>query len=180
MAVRYSSVFSVFKRLIVLNIFAVLMALSAAFNKNYDLAILIFARANLILIFGLFLFHKIDAYRLAIGICDLKMGVKIGCLFYFCARFIDGSKADFARLKKSLIARNFQPKTSLFTYKTFANVVAMLFWLAFVRLKNVEKTLQIRGFSGQFLMLNTEPISVATSEIAILVATALAVLGVVL
>ncbi|MEE3776662.1 energy-coupling factor transporter transmembrane component T [Campylobacter sp. CX2-4080-23] len=151
--IKFRYFFEILKRLFFLNLFIILVALSVILSDNYHLALLIFIRSNLIILFGLLLFHKMDFYDMAFGISRLGLGSKISYLFYFCIRFIQMAKMDFYKFKRTLKARNFSHTTSIFAYQTYANLVAMLFLGTFEKSQILEKTMQIRGFNGKFYKL---------------------------
>ncbi|CZE47687.1 energy-coupling factor transporter transmembrane component T family protein [Campylobacter geochelonis] len=151
---HYELLFNVFKKAFFLNIFAVIIALSVAIYGSLSDALLIFLRFNLIVCFGLLLFCKFDIFIISKAIADLKFSAKISSLFYFIARFIDELKKDFVTIKKTLKARGFMPKTSLFTYKIYANLTGLLLISAFYKSKQLEKALIARSFSGQIYTID--------------------------
>ncbi len=136
------------------------MALSAIMYSNYHLAALIFIRSNLILFFGLSVFSSANSYAIARAVSNLKLGDKISAVFYFTVKFIDEFKSEFQRIKKTLRARGFKPCSSLFTYKTYGNLVAMLFLIAFHKSQMLEKTFICRGFHGKFYSQNRQKIGI--------------------
>lgn len=148
--IKFRYFFEILKRLFFLNFFIILVIISVLLSDNSHLALLIFIRSNLIILFGLLLFHKMDSYGIASGISSLGLGSKISYLFYFCIRFIQIGKRDFYKLKCTLNIRAFKHKTSIFTYQTYANLVAMLFLSAIKKSQMLEKTMQARGFNGKF------------------------------
>ncbi|MGM9997116.1 CbiQ family ECF transporter T component [Campylobacter lanienae] len=148
--IKFRYIFEILKRLVFLNFFIILVVISVLLADNLNLALLIFVRSNLIILFGLLSFHKLNSYSIALGISGLGMGNKISYLFYFCVRFIEIGKMDFYKFKRTLKARNFNHKTSIFAYQTYANLVAMLFLSAFKKSQMLEKTMLVRGFDGKF------------------------------
>ncbi|RAX54986.1 cobalt ABC transporter permease [Helicobacter sp. 16-1353] len=148
--IRYKEIFIIFKNLFFLNLFIVLVGISVSLYGNFHQALVIFGRSNLIILFSLLVFHKSNAFDVAFALNRLKIGSKASSIFYFCIKFIEEFRYEFIRLKKTLKARGFIPTTSLFTYKIYANLVAMLFINAFYKAEILEKTFIIRNFKGRF------------------------------
>ncbi|HDZ5340656.1 TPA: cobalt ABC transporter permease [Campylobacter fetus] len=158
--IKFNTIFIIIKKMLFLNLFIFLMALSAIMYSNYHLAALIFIRSNLILFFGLSVFSSANSYAIARAVSNLKLGDKISAVFYFTVKFIDEFKSEFQRIKKTLRARGFKPCSSLFTYKTYGNLVAMLFLIAFHKSQMLEKTFICRGFQGKFYSQNRQKIGI--------------------
>lgn len=158
------------KKLFFLNLFIIIIALNPLINGNYELAILVFLRANLIIFFSILLFSGVDDFFLIYATKNI-FGKKLSILIYFTIRFINSLKTEFKRLKKTLKARGFVSKTSLFTYKIYANITAMLFLSAYEKANLVEKTIKIRGFYPQYMIKNNS-VSLHKSDILFGIITA--------
>lgn len=143
------------KKLVILNLFVVIVALNPLINGNYQLALLVFLRCNLIIFFTILLFSGTDDFFIVYATKNI-FGKKLSILIYFTIRFIDSLKSEFFRLKKTLKARLFLPKTSLFTYKIYANLTAMLFLSAYENAVSLEKTLRLRGFYPKYMIKNRD------------------------
>ena len=126
------------------------MILSALIAHNPHFALLIFFRANLIMAFAILIFWERDEYFLARGIRNLGLGDKISALFYFCVKFVNFLKVELLRQKTVLLVRGFEARSSIFTYKTYANCVALLVLGSFERAENLKNALIVRGFEGKF------------------------------
>lgn len=148
--VRFKDIFAILKRLFFLNLFIALVTLSVVLYGDLHQGGVIFLRSNLIIFFSLLIFHSQNAFDVASSLHTLKIGDKMSSIVYFCAKFIGEFKSEFIRLKKTLKVRGFMPKTSLFTYKIYANLVAMLFLNAFCKAQILEKTFIVRNFNGKF------------------------------
>ena len=81
---------------------------------------------------------------------NLGLGDKISALFYFCVKFIGFLKSELLRQKTVLLVRGFEAQTSIFTYKTYANCVALLVLGSLERAENLKNALIVRGFEGKF------------------------------
>lgn len=156
---NFKEISVVLKKLLFLNIFLSILAISVWLMGDKHLAILIFFRSNFTIFFALLLFHKKDAFDIALGLQELKMPYKLNALFFFVAKFIFLLHQNLVKFKNSLHVRGFLPKTSLFTYKTYANFVGMLFINALKEAKSLENLMTIRGFSGKLYSLKeNEPL----------------------
>ena len=146
---NFKNLFEILKSVLKLNIFIILVVLSLVLYGEYALAKLIFIRSNLIILFGRLAFYRSDYFSIALAVSSLNLGDKLTAIFYFSAKFTADLKTIFIRLKKTLKVRGFEPKASLFTYKIYANLVAMLFLEAFYKASVLEKTFVCRGFDGK-------------------------------
>lgn len=147
-----NSIFTILKKLIMLNLFITILALSVYFS-NPKLALLIFLRSNMVVAFGLLLFHKQNYFDIAYGLKLLKIPSKMVLLFYFCGKFIYLLSNEIKIFKKNLLLRGFHPKVTLFTYKTYANFIGLLFIQAFHRANTLNNILITRGFHGEIYSL---------------------------
>ena len=138
------------KRLIFLNLFIFLISLSAVLAGILQMAILIFVRSNIIVFFAILLFYKKDGYFFASGISKLVFSDKFAWSIYLSINYIGFLSSDLKRLKKTLLIRGLIPQTSLFCYKAYANMVALLFLSAYKRISAMQKTMISRGFNGKF------------------------------
>lgn len=150
LALRMGDILAIFRRLAVLNLFVVLVVVSVMIAGDWQLATLIFWRANLIMLLALGLFWRLDYYRIAGALASLGLGGRLGYTFYFCAKFIGMLVADFETLRRTLRARSFVARASMFSYQVYASVVAMLFLRAFQRAEALQKALNARGFEAKF------------------------------
>lgn len=144
--------FKAVKRLAFLNLFLVLIVLSAFINGDFQRGIMIFIRSNLIVFFGILLFYKIDANKVATGFKTLGFGNKFSTLIFISIAFIIYLKDEIKKFKNILKIRNFSPKTNLFTYKTYGNLIALLFINASLKAVKLEKTMIIRNFNENLLV----------------------------
>lgn len=145
----------ILKRLIVLNALIAIVTLSLLLQKNYELALLIGVRSNLILLFILMLFHDKDEFSIAIAMQKLHVPHKLTSIFFFTAKSIFLIKREFSLFKNTLHVRGFSPKTNSLTYKTMAGFVGLLFIKALQRSIFLQKALRLRRFCGEVYTLNS-------------------------
>lgn len=156
----------ILKRLLILNIFVLLSVASVLLSKNYDLAWLIFLRSNLLIFFSLLLFSGISESEFLRAFSALGLGKKPNSLIYFSLTFISSLKMDLSRLKNTLKARGFKPKSNVFSYKIYSNLLALLLVLALKKLQSTQKTLKARNFRGH--ILNQQNLSLKAQDYALL------------
>ena len=159
---NFKNLFEILKSVLKLNIFIILVVLSLVLYGEYALAKLI--------LFGRLAFYRSDYFSIALAVSSLNLGDKLTAIFYFSAKFTADLKTIFARLKKTLKVRGFEPKASLFTYKIYANLVAMLFLEAFYKASVLEKTFVCRGFDGK--LFGNKSLKIGAKDAAIIALTA--------
>lgn len=145
--------FTILKRLFFLNTLIIIVVLSLLWQKNYDLALLVFLRSNFILFFIVMLFHGKDEFAIAIAMQRLRLPHKFTSMFFFTAKSIFLIKREFNLFKNTLYVRGFTPKTNLLTYKTMAGFVGILFIKALERSVWLQKAMLLRGFCGEVYTL---------------------------
>lgn len=173
-ALNFDKFKEIFTRLFYLNFFIIILVLGVVFEGNFTLGILIFLRSNLIILFGILLFINSQTSDISQGFYNLKFGKKISALIYFCLNFINSLKLEFARQKKVLQVRGFVPQTTIFTYKIYANLIALLFLFALKKAEDLRKTMIVRGFDGIFY--HTQKEKIAKAEVTFLAIVAFCVI----
>ena len=144
------------KKLLFLNIFIVMVSASAIINENYELALLLFLRSNALLIFVLLIFYNKTLFDIASGMQTLRVPDKLSSLFFFVAKFVIIIKEEFTITKKVLRVRNFKAKTSIFSYKIYANVIGMIIVKCFDRAQKLKNTMILRNFQGKIYQSKSE------------------------
>jgi len=139
------------RRILWLNIFVIFVCASAILSANLPLATLIFLRFNFIVIFLVFLTHNRGEFFLAEGLLGLKFHHKFVSIVFVTIGFINALKSELKRKFRALKARGFGAKFDIFTYKTYANIAAMLIISAFDKASMMQKAMIARGFKGKFI-----------------------------
>ena len=151
------NILKIFKKLFFLNFFIVVLVVFVFFqNKNE--AIELFFRTNLILLFNISLFYKSKGYDIVRGLDALKMPSKIVSVFYFTISLIDYLMMDFKKTRDSLKSRGFVANTSIFTYQTYGNIIAMIFIKALKKSEDMNHSMNARGFTNRIYFLNSSKI----------------------
>jgi cobalt/nickel transport system permease protein len=150
---------SILKKMLFLNIFIIIMVLSAMIHKEYNYALLIALRANAIILFALLIFHNKSLFDIASGMQTLKLPDKLVSLFFFVGKFIIIIKQEFNITKNVMKIRNFKSKTNLFSYKVYANVIGMLIVKCFDRAEKLKNSMILRNFQGKIYQSKKEKFS---------------------
>ena len=156
MVIQKEAIVVTFKRLFFLNIFIVMVSVSAVINEDYELALLLFLRSNALLLFVLLIFYNKTLFDIATGMQTLRVPDKLSSLFFFVAKFVIIIKEEFAITKKVMRVRNFRAKTSIFSYKIYANVIGMMIVKCFDRAQKLKNTMILRNFQGKIYQSKTE------------------------
>jgi len=147
------SLWTIFKRLFFLNTLIAIVVVSMLWQKEYDLALLVFLRSNFILLFILMIFQGKDEFAIAIAMHRLHLPHKLTSIFFFTAKSIFLIKREFTLFKNTLHVRGFTPKTNMLTYKTMAGFVGILLIKALERSFWLQKAMRLRGFCGEVYTL---------------------------
>ncbi len=150
---------SIVKKMLFLNIFIIIMVLSAIMHKEYNYALLIALRANAIIIFALLVFYNKSLFDIASGMQTLRLPDKLVSLFFFVGKFIIIIKQEFNITKNVMKIRNFKSKTNLFSYKVYANVIGMLIVKCFDRAEKLKNSMILRNFQGKIYQNKKEKFS---------------------
>lgn len=156
----------ILKKLILVNFFIVVLVIFVAF-QNFDEAISLFIRTNLILLFNITLFHKSKGYDIVRGLDTLKFPSKVVSVFYFSLTLINFLTQDFKETKNTLKLRGFRSDTSLFTYQTFGNIFGMIFIKALKKSEDIKHSMDSRGFENRIYFLNTNSIGILEKLVSI-------------
>lgn len=140
------------KEIFVLNIFVAMVVIPIAFS-DIILAKLIFIRSNLIIILSLQLFYKKDLYMIIKALHTMRLPKKFVAVVFFAIKSIDILLKEIQKINKTLKARGFVAKTNIFTYTTYANMIAMLIIKCIVKSKQLQKALIIRGFENEIYII---------------------------
>jgi cobalt/nickel transport system permease protein len=127
--------------------------------QDLQMAIELFLRTNLILLFNITIFYKSKGYDIVRGFNTLKVSSKFISIFYFTISLIEYLFIEFKNIKNSLNARGFNAKTSMFVYETFGNIFAMMFIKAIKKSEDMRLSMIARGFNSQIFLLETNEIS---------------------
>ena len=80
----------------------------------------------------------------------LRFPSKLTFLFLFTYRYLHVIADEWRKLHVAARLRGFVPKTNMHTYRTFGNMLGMVFVQSFDRSVRVYEAMLLRGFSGRF------------------------------
>ena len=119
-------------------------------RTGFDLARELTLKTCAMLLIFLALVSTMSTADLAHALHALKLPPKLVLLLLITYRYLFLIEDELQSLLKAAKIRNFQPGTSLHCYKTYANLLGMLFVRAADRAQRVHKAMLCRAFDGHF------------------------------
>ncbi|WP_163327941.1 cobalt ECF transporter T component CbiQ [Desulfurobacterium thermolithotrophum] len=110
----------------------------------------LFLKSNEILILMLLLLSTSSVFSIFHALHHLKLPNKLTQLLFFTYRYIYTIKDEYNIMMKAAKCRGFKPKTSIFTYKTFAYILGNLLVRSYRKADKIYKAMLCRGFKGAF------------------------------
>ena len=107
-------------------------------------------RSNAILLAFIALVSTSPTATVATALGRMGMPSKAVFLLMFTYRYLWVMEEEYLRLKRAAELRGFVLKTDLHTYKTVANLFAMVLVRAGLKGKRVHQAMKLRGFTGRF------------------------------
>ncbi len=147
-----NNIFYIFKSLLFLNLFIVVLALVLVMQNKYEEALNIYIRTNMIILFNLVIFYNSKGYDIVRGLYILKFPDSFISTTYFTLKMIENFKNNFLNIKKTLTSRGFKAKTNLFTYYTFGNILGMLFVKSIRKSQSLQESFEARGFKKKIYL----------------------------
>ncbi|MFY9079481.1 energy-coupling factor transporter transmembrane component T [Aliarcobacter cryaerophilus] len=145
-------ILKILKKLLLLNFFIVFLVLFFYFETDFNQAINLFFKINLIILFNLLLFSSSNGFDIVKGFMILRFPQKFISALYFTVKLIFELNLELKNIKLSLKVRNFKPKTDIFTYKTYGNIFGILFLKMILKSNSLKETLLLRGFKNQIFL----------------------------
>lgn len=157
-------------RLVPLNIFMfflfVLLPLSAPGEAVFSLGSLVWTReglllaltivlkANAVLLCYTAMVSTMSPVALGHALHHLKVPAKLVQLLIFTIRYIEVVGHEYARLRRSMKIRGFQPGFDFHTLRSYGHLIGMLLVRSLDRSERVTAAMKCRGFQGRFYMLH--------------------------
>lgn len=151
------------------------------FQATYEgmhYALLITVKSNVIILACIGLLSTSSIFSLVHALRHLHIPDKLIQIFFFNYRYIHVLHLEFHKMRNTLKVRCFRPGNNIRTYRTFANLVAMLLLKSYDRAERVYHAMLCRGFKGRYHVL--DHFSLSASDIAIGVLMFLFIMGMVL
>jgi len=113
---------------------------------------------------------------LAIGTALRGLGVpeSLVRLFISVVRYVQLIRPEYTRLRESMRARAFMPRTNRHTFRSYGYLLGMLLVRAIERAERVEEAMLLRGYSGRFPKIRqpTPPCTDCLAAVGLLAAAA--------
>jgi cobalt/nickel transport system permease protein len=187
---------TVFKRLIPLNAFMLLLfvlvppftgeaALWSLGPVSYGeegavLAARITLKGNAIVLTMVVLLGRMSIVTMGHALAHLRVPNKLVHLLLFTVRYFDVLRREYSRLVAAMKMRGFRPKMNWHTYRTYGHLMGMLLVRGLERSERIVAAMKCRGFRGRFYLLDHFAFSAADvwfgAAAAALILAALAIL----
>jgi cobalt/nickel transport system permease protein len=122
-------------------------------RQGVNLAARITLKSNAILLAFISLIATMSLASLGHALKKLMVPPKIIYLLLMNYRYVFVIEQEYQRLIRAAKIRNFQPRTNLHTYRTYAYVIGMLLVRTAARAQRVHQAMLCRGFKGTFYSL---------------------------
>ena len=140
----------VLRRLAVVNVFIAFLWLTVPLTSGVLLTLLVTIKSNAIVMTFLALVATMDSPTIGYALERLRFPSKLVFLFLFTYRYLHVIADEWHKLHGAARLRGFAPKTNMHTYRTFGNMLGMVFVHSFDRSVRVYEAMILRGFSGRF------------------------------
>ena len=156
----------VLRRLVVVNVFIAFLWLTVPLTSGGEaiaewgplevsragvlLTLLVTVKSNAIVMTFLALVATMDSPTIGYALERLRFPSKLVFLFLFTYRYLHVIADEWHKLHVAARLRGFAPKTNMHTYRTFGNMLGMVFVHSFDRSVRVYEAMILRGFSGRF------------------------------
>lgn len=124
-----------------------------ASRQGVALALLVTAKTNAIAMLFTALVATMPPAALGLALERLRCPSKLVFLLLFAYRYMHSVTDEWQKLSVAAKLRGFAPRTSMHSYRTFGNMLAMLFLRSLDRSARVYEAMLLRGFSGNFRSL---------------------------
>ena len=114
---------------------------------------------NAILLVVLTLLANTEMTLLGQAFRRLGMPQKMVQLLLFTIRYLSVFESEWVRMSLAAKVRGFRPKMNRHTYKTYAQMIALLFVRSLERSERVLAAMKCRGFRGRFHPLDDQKIT---------------------
>lgn len=159
------------KKIARVNLFIFITFIILVLEDKYELAFLVFIRANLILLFTLsFNFNGFSLYK---AMNDLKISNKFSLIFFFTVKYIEIFFSTAKRLKDVIKIRGFKAKFNINSIKTYADMLGFLLYISVNKMEKVEDLIILRTkdnklFPTKKIVVNYKDILLLSSIIGVI------------
>ncbi len=156
---EYKSLISIIKKLILLNLFILMIFIVLLIQSSFEEAINIYIRTNMIVFFNLLLFSQSSGYDIVRALNELRFPKKVVSSVYFTLKMIQTLNDEFKKIKMTLRARGFRANSSMFTYETYGNLFGHIFVKSIIKANALQDSFKLRGFGGRIYLINNSKLS---------------------
>ncbi len=117
------------------------------------LALNITLKCNAIVIVTISLLATSSIFYLAHVMLHFRVPSKLVTIFFLFYRYITVMHEEYLKLKRTILARGFVPRTNFHTYKTYAYLIGALILKSLERADEIYKAMLCRGFKDFFPLL---------------------------
>lgn len=156
---EYKNFLQILKRVVLLNIFIVMIFIVLLLQTSLEEALNIYLRTNMIIAFNIALFFRSSGYDIVRALNDLKFPKRVVSSIYFTLKMIQVLSDELKTIRQTLKARGFKANSSLFAYETYGNLFGHIFVKSLKKAQALEQTFSLRGFHGRIYLINTIKIS---------------------
>ena len=116
-------------------------------------ALMITLKCNAIVLCNIALLSTNTIFQLSHAIRHLGAPDKFVHLFFLIHRYGLVLFDEYRRIRDTLKVRGFNPRTNIFTYRTYAYIMANLLLKGYERSEQVHRAMICRGFTGKYWVL---------------------------
>lgn len=131
-----------------LNLFILIVVTSVLYEGNIELAVAIFIRSNLMLLFVLAVFYSSDFFEIARVSYYFRLPRKLILTLYFTLRSILTLKSQKKSVFESIRFRGFEKSFDIFTYRTYAYAIAQIVRKSHRKSESINTSLELRGYDN--------------------------------
>ncbi len=139
-------------------------------REGLTLALLLTLKSNAIILYFLALAATSGITENGAALRSLGAPRKLTLLFLLTWRYLHVIGQEYSRLATAARIRGFVPASSRHTYRTSANLAAMVLVRSWDRAERVNNAMRLRGFHGVFHSLSPRPFARGDAAVALLLA----------
>jgi cobalt/nickel transport system permease protein len=122
----------------------------AASRGGVEYALLITVKSNTIVLACIALLSTTHLVDMGRALSRLRVPDKLVHVLLFMLRYLGEAWREYQLLSTAMKLRSFRPRTTLHTYRSYANMMGMLLVSSYSRAEAVYGAMLCRGFSGKF------------------------------
>jgi len=126
----------------------------AATREGAMQALSITVKANAIILACIALLSTMHLADLGRALSRLHVPDKLVHMLLFMLRYLGEIWREYLRLSTAMKVRSFRPRTDLHTYRSYANMLGMLFVSSYEKAEAIYAAMLCRGFKGQFYTMD--------------------------